>query len=72
VPIVQSGSIFYKLSEQLEHHHKLWLEARRWRATLAITTEQQKSVTGILSDLNRKSHVLHAIISQMCKSHLLG
>ena len=42
VPIadLHSGSIFYKLPEQLERHHKLWLEARGRRATLAITTEQ--------------------------------
>jgi hypothetical protein len=30
VPVgnLKSHSIFYKLPEQLEHHHKLWLEAQ--------------------------------------------
>ena len=61
-PNLQSGSIFYKLPEQLERHHKLWLEARGRRATLAITTEQRKPVTAVLTDPNRRSHVLPAII----------
>src|SRR3984885_12912595 len=59
---LQSGSIFYKLPEQLERHHKLWLEAHGWRATLAITTEQRKPVTTVLADPNRRSHILPTII----------
>jgi hypothetical protein len=60
---LQSHSIFYKLPEQLERHHKLWLEARGRRATLAVTTEQRKPVTTVLADPNRQSHVLPAIIT---------
>jgi hypothetical protein len=59
----QSSNIFYKLPEQLERHHKLWLEARGRRATLAITTEQRKAVTTVLADPKRQSHVLPAIIT---------
>jgi len=59
----QSPNIFYKLPELLERHHKLWLEARGRRATLAITTEQRKPVTTILTNPNRRSHVLPAIIT---------
>ena len=64
VPVadLHTGSIFYKLPEQLERHHKLWLEARGRRATLAITTEQRKPITNVLADPNRRSHVLPPII----------
>jgi hypothetical protein len=60
---IQPCKIFYKLPELLERHHKLWLEAYKQRATLAITSEQRKPVTTILANPNRRSHVLPAIIT---------
>ena len=56
-----SCRIFYKLPEQLERHHKLWLEAQGRRATLVSTMEQRKASVAILSDPHRGSIVLLAI-----------
>ena len=42
--------IYYKLPEQLQCHHKLWVQARGTRATLVNTTKARSGITRILSD----------------------
>jgi hypothetical protein len=57
--------IYYKLPEQLERHHKLWVQARGTRATLVNTTKARSGITRILSDPTHVSHVLPAILPEV-------
>lgn len=57
----KSSCIYYKLPEHLEHHHKMWVQARGVQATLSNTAEERKDITKILSDPKRRSHVLPAL-----------
>jgi hypothetical protein len=60
----KADKIYYKLPEQLEHHHKLWVHARGTRATLVNTTKVRSGITRILSDSAHVFHVLPAIMPQ--------
>ena len=59
--------IYYKFPEQLEHHHKLWVQAQGTRATLVNTTEARSGITRILLDPTHVSHVLPAILPEVAK-----
>lgn len=57
----KADRIYYKLPEQLERHHKQWLQARGTNATLVNSAEERNKITKILSDPARGSRVLPAI-----------
>jgi hypothetical protein len=53
--------IYYKLPEQLEHHHKLWVQSQGTHATLINTASARSAITRILTDPTHVSHVLPAM-----------
>ena len=53
--------IYYKLPEQLERHHKSWVQRRGENATLSMTTHMRSPITNILNNPSRQAQVLPAI-----------
>src|SRR6267154_4376548 len=51
----KADKIYYKLPEQLEHHHKLWVQVQGTCVTLVNTTKAQSGITRILSDFTHVS-----------------
>lgn len=56
----RNNQIHYKLPEQLERHHKVWVRARGQTATLANSEKMREKITTLLNDPQRTSHVLPA------------
>jgi len=53
--------IYYKLPEQLERHHKRWVQRRGENATLVNTIGMRLPISNVLENPNRHAEVLSAV-----------
>jgi hypothetical protein len=55
-----SVALYYKIPEQLEHHHKVWSALQAEKATLVLSKQMRQGITTVLMDSLRCSTVLPA------------